>query len=188
MKDELINWIFEQHESTNHMYSGYLPYKFHLNMVDTQLDKYLYLVPTTNLFKDMPNKNFHFILKYAGLGHDLIEDTRVSYNDVKKVLGFEVAEIIYALTNLRGRNRAERASDEYYKLITETPGATLIKLCDRISNVKYSMLTNSRMFDLYKNENENFIKKLNIVEGSYLYEACKTASDDLNKLFFQTTL
>ena len=32
-------------------------------------------------------------------GHDLIEDTRVSYNDVKGQLGEEAADIIYALTN-----------------------------------------------------------------------------------------
>jgi len=35
----------------------------------------------------------------ATWGHDLIEDTRVSYNDVKEHLGQEAADIVYAKEN-----------------------------------------------------------------------------------------
>ncbi len=182
MKDfyEKVSWIFEQHKNVNHFYDNNLPYEFHLKLVFNELENYLYLVKMND---SMSNEDLHFILGIAAYGHDLLEDTRLSYNDIKDFLGYEVAEIIYALTNLKGRTRKDRANDEYYKGIVETSGATLIKLCDRLANVKYSILTKSRMFDMYKKENDNFIEKLNIVEGSYLYEACDKAKRDLNFLF-----
>jgi (p)ppGpp synthase/HD superfamily hydrolase len=94
-------------------------------------------------------------------GHDLIEDARVSYNDCKKELGEFVANIIFAVTNEKGRDRSERANDKYYALIRETPGAIFVKLCDRIANIQYSKLTKSRMFDMYMKENLEFITKMN---------------------------
>jgi (p)ppGpp synthase/HD superfamily hydrolase len=100
----------------------------------------------------------------ATWGHDLIEDCRVSYNDVKNHLGQEAADIIYAVTNEKGKNRSERANDKYYEGIRNTPGAVFVKLCDRIANVQYSKMTKSRMFEMYKKENENFITKLGLYE------------------------
>jgi hypothetical protein len=96
----------------------------------------------------------------AAWGHDLIEDCRVSYNDVKEILGQEAADIVYAVTNEKGKNRKERANDKYYEGIRETKGAVFVKLCDRIANVQYSKMTGSRMFEMYRKENDNFIEKL----------------------------
>lgn len=42
----------------------------------------------------------------------------------------------------------------------DTPGAVFVKLCDRIANVQYSKMTKSRMFEMYKKENENFTSQL----------------------------
>ena len=33
-------------------------------------------------------------------------------------------------------------------------------MCDRIANVQYSKMTGSRMFEMYKKENDEFIVKL----------------------------
>jgi (p)ppGpp synthase/HD superfamily hydrolase len=96
----------------------------------------------------------------ATWGHDLIEDCRVSYNDVKNHLGQEAADIVYAVTNEKGKNRSERANDKYYEGIRNTPGAVFVKLCDRIANVQYSKMTKSRMFEMYRKENDNFMTKL----------------------------
>jgi (p)ppGpp synthase/HD superfamily hydrolase len=96
----------------------------------------------------------------AAWGHDLIEDCRVSYNDVKHVLGQEAADIVYAVTNEKGKNRNERANEKYYEGIRNTPGAVFVKLCDRIANVQYSKMTGSRMFEMYRKENDNFVVKL----------------------------
>lgn len=143
---EKINWIIEQHRKTNHFYDTYLPYEFHLRMVVQVCKDFSHLYP--NNWSD---------LELACWGHDLIEDTRTSYNDCKKVLGEWVADVIYAVSNEKGRNRQERANREYYLGIRNTEGATFVKLCDRIANIQYSKLTKSRMFEMYRKENENFI-------------------------------
>ncbi len=96
--------------------------------------------------------------------HDVIEDCRLTYNDVKAEMGMEVSEIAYALTNEKGRNRRERANDKYYEEIRSTPLAAFVKLCDRIANVRYSSQTRSRMINAYMKENENFCSKVHIGE------------------------
>ena len=96
----------------------------------------------------------------ATWGHDLIEDTRVSYNDVMNHLGQEAADIVYAVTNEKGKNRKERGGVKYYEGIRQTPGAVFVKLCDRIANVQYSKMTGSRMFEMYRKENDEFVTRL----------------------------
>jgi len=149
--DEAVNWCILQHTKTNHMYDEYLPYEFHLRMVNN----------VANKFKDLIEDHY---LQQASLlaswGHDLIEDTRVSYNDIKIVMGEKAADIVYAVTNEKGKNRKERANEKYYMGIRETPGAVFVKLCDRIANVQYSKMTGSRMFQMYGKENPNFIDSL----------------------------
>jgi (p)ppGpp synthase/HD superfamily hydrolase len=167
-----IDWIIEQHTSTNHMYDTYLPYEFHLRVVANVADKFMELmVPKLLLHPGNPEV---VKLRYAAFGHDLIEDTRVTYNDVKEKMGEEVADIIYTLTNEKGKNRKERANEKYYEGIRNTPGAVFIKLCDRIANVQYSKMTGSRMFEMYKKENIDFMVSLgrqvgNVYEDMYQY-------------------
>lgn len=144
---EKVEWCFEHHRKTNHFYDQYLPYEFHLRMV-------------MQVAADYNNIHYGDDFIVACAGHDLIEDARVSYNDCKNVLGAYVADIIYAVTNEKGKNRSERANDNYYKGIVSTPGAVFVKLCDRIANVQYSKLTKSKMFDCYSKENKHFISKM----------------------------
>lgn len=157
-KDEKIKWIIDQHVKTNHWYDEYLPYEFHLRMVAQVAKDFIHLIPNSNDGEDSIQDS----IILAAYGHDLIEDTRVSYNDVKEVLGFETAEIVYAVSNEKGKNRKERANDNYYKGIVNTRGAIFVKLCDRIANVQYSKMTKSRMFEMYKKENPEFTKALGL--------------------------
>ncbi len=100
----------------------------------------------------------HKTIESACWGHDLIEDTRTSYNDVKQMLGEEAADIIFAVTNETGKNRKERANAKYYDKIRTTKGAIFVKICDRIANVQYAKMTKSKMFDMYKKENPDFMQ------------------------------
>jgi hypothetical protein len=84
-------------------------------------------------------------------------------------LGQEAADIIYAVSNEKGKNRKERANDKYYEGIRNTPGAVFVKLCDRIANVQYSKMTGSRMFEMYKKENTEFIKELGLIGDGVEY-------------------
>jgi (p)ppGpp synthase/HD superfamily hydrolase len=98
--------------------------------------------------------------------HDTIEDCRVTYNDVKAEFGEEVAEIVYSLTNEKGRTRKDRANFIYYKGICETPFAAFVKICDRIANIKHSRDNESSMLYKYKGEHAGFRAALN-TSGTY---------------------
>lgn len=165
---ELENWCVEQHKNTNHFYDTYLPYLFHLQMVVQVFEDFKHLLPKdliTTEEEEYPN-SWVFVditkhtIRMSCWAHDTIEDTRTSYNDVKSRLGVYVADIVYAVSNEKGKTRKERANDKYYEGIRNTKGAVFVKLCDRIANVQYSKMTKSSMFAKYKEENPNFISKL----------------------------
>ena len=157
------------HEEANHKYDG-RPYSVHLQMVyDTAL-KFIHLIP--EIWRDD-------VLSACWV-HDTIEDTRQTYNDVKTNTNERNAELAYAITNEKGKNRTERANDKYYDGIKQTPFATFIKLCDRIANYEYSINQKSRMAELYRKEMDDFINKLYDVKYKemfdYLKELCTTKS------------
>lgn len=142
-------YAIEKHRDTNHGYDQY-PYEFHLQMVVNAAEKFIHLIP------EEAQQNV-----LAGCWvHDVIEDARETYNDVKKALNEDIAELAYALTNNKGKTRSERAGERYYNGIRNTPYATFIKLCDRIANVTHSKNTRSRMLSVYRKENPKFIEKL----------------------------
>ena len=149
MNPKIMAFAIQAHASVNQEYDG-KPYSVHLIMVYHQAMKFIDHIPQ-RLRDDVLN---------AVWLHDTIEDCRLTYNDIVKISNVEVAELVYALSNEKGRNRKERANGKYYKGIRETEFATFIKLCDRLANVTYSRETNSRMFEVYKNENQDFLKHL----------------------------
>ena len=95
--------------------------------------------------------------------HDILEDTELSYNDVKKAFGEEVAEIVYAVTDELGRNRKERKAKTYPK-IRGNWKATVVKICDRVANMEQSKSYNPRLLKLYQDEHEDFCSNLMSVE------------------------
>jgi (p)ppGpp synthase/HD superfamily hydrolase len=137
------------HREAKQMY-GDKPYEFHLFMVVDFANRFLHLIPET--------ERAHVI---AGCWvHDVIEDCTQSYNDVKKATNQTVAELAFALTNEKGRNRKERANDRYYTGIRETPHAAFIKACDRLANISHSKSGSHRMFGVYREEHPHFRSKL----------------------------
>lgn len=99
----------------------------------------------------------------AGWTHDTIEDTGISYNDLKTTVGYETAEIVYAVTNELGRNRKERNLKTYPK-IRGNFLATALKLADRIANVEYGM-ANGGKNDMYAKEYPDFRQALYVKLG-----------------------
>lgn len=142
-----------KHRETNHLYDG-KPYILHLTEVFHNAQ--MFYMPIYKLH----DANLIEVLQSAAYCHDVIEDCRETYNDVAKNTNEQVADIVYALTNEKGRNRDERANDKYYHGIKNTPHATYIKLCDRLANVSYSKRMGSSMFDKYRKEHKNFKSKL----------------------------
>lgn len=161
-------WCIEQHRKTNHYYDDYLPYEFHLRMVNEVYETYKHLLDDEfNYYGEdklwgprVERVTLRQACGDAVWGHDLYEDCRLSYNNIKAELGQEAADIIFAVSNEKGKTRQEKANDKYYEGIVATPGAVFVKLCDRIANVQYSKLTKSRMFETYQKENQHFVNKL----------------------------
>lgn len=174
-------WAMERHSNTNHYYDTDLPYAHHLRMVVAEVVNFKDIIPLIDfsLQSKLPCTREEILIN-AAWGHDLIEDTRVSYNEVAVKAGYNVANIIYALTNEKGKSRSERANDKYYKGIRETVGASFIKMCDRIANVKHGVMTGSRMVVMYRKENEKFIDSI----YSPHLEPMKLCLDGLFKLTF----
>lgn len=147
-------FAIKAHDDTNHRYDNdKFPYSVHLAHVVDVGYRFAHKVGL--------NDDEVAITIAACWCHDTIEDARISYNDLKKVLGTSVAEIVRAVTNYgRGRNRAERMPSFVYEDIAKTPLATFVKLCDRIANIEYSFNTKSSMFSKYANEHAEFKEKL----------------------------
>lgn len=144
----------DAHSSVNQKYDGYLPYQFHLEMVARNVRRYY-------------KKDDIHIIESAAWLHDVLEDTHLSYNDLYKSFSglsgddsMQVCEIVFAVTNNKGRNRAERANDAYYEGIRNTYGAVFVKLCDRLANVEYGVMTDSSMLKMHKKEWSHFYKSL----------------------------
>jgi hypothetical protein len=159
----------ELHQSVNQTYGPDLPYGFHLDMVADSVREFGHLVCAC--------ENDLFPMFFEAYYHDAIEDARQTYNDImhraRMVMTEEQAlmatEIVYALTNEKGRDRAERANEKYYKGIRQTPYAPFLKLCDRMANVSFSCSPMSgrsdsdhdRMKKVYKSEMGHFLQAIN---------------------------
>ncbi len=91
--------------------------------------------------------------------HDTMEDTGLSYNDISKAFGDEVAEIVYCVTDELGRNRKERKAKTYPK-IQGNWKATVVKVCDRIANMMQSKSYNEVLYKMYLKENDDFISNI----------------------------
>ncbi len=153
------------HDSVNQHYDKTHPYGFHLDMVADSVFKYGYLVCQSPA-DVLP-------VFFAAFYHDSIEDARLTYNDVTKAarlfMGDEqayiAAEMVYALTNEKGRTRAERANERYYQGIRETPYAPFLKLADRLANITYSCThgnqSNKHMRQIYRDELPHFLEAIN---------------------------
>ena len=167
---------FQIHDDVNQKYDHVLPYGFHLVLVASFVSRYGYLVAESEA--DI------MVLYGRAYLHDTIEDARMTYNDIvkfiddfrvgslvlpeeiKRKLEEQVPEIVYALTNEKGRNRKERANETYYKGIRDTRFASFIKMCDRLANIQYTMMFvfANRMLEVYRREYPEFIRSIS--EGS----------------------
>lgn len=147
--DKAKAYAIKCHADTNHLYDD-KPYSYHLEMV----------FQVAREFQDLLPPHVKYDVLAACWVHDCIEDCRQNYNDVRDATNQRVADIAYALTNEKGRSRKERASGLYYCGIRETEFATFVKLCDRIANIRHSIRTGSRMFQVYQQEHAGFCAAL----------------------------
>ncbi len=152
------------HDNVNQHYDSTHPYGYHLDMVADAVMHYcasICAVPADII-----------PLIFGAYFHDSIEDARLTYNNVVSeaerfmdhAQAIAAAEIVYALTNEKGRTRAQRADDRYYAGIRATPYAPSVKLADRYANLSYSLRsdseTNRHMSRTYLDEMPHFLHSI----------------------------
>lgn len=140
------DYAIRRHREVNHHYNALYPYAFHLQMTVEIANKFIHLIPE----EDRPD-----VIGGCWV-HDIIEDARETYNNVKQVTNETIAEYAYALCNEKGKTRKERANEKYYQGIIRYKHALFIKLCDRIANVTFSLNERSSMINMYKKEYDDF--------------------------------
>lgn len=165
---EIQEMAHQIHAGVNQHYGKNLPYSVHIDRVAEIAGEYLWQIC------DTPEDVLPII--FAAYFHDTIEDARLTYNNVMDIAGsfmstsqaFMASEIVYALTNEKGRTRADRANDKYYEGIRTTPYAPLCKVADRLANISFSAgnsaAADKRMLAIYATENLHFIAA---VSGSF---------------------
>lgn len=90
-------------------------------------------------------------MEKACYGHDLVEDTEVSVNDIIQRTNERVGRIIFNVSNERGFDRKERNFKTYPKIWGDDL-SIFVKLCDRIANTRNSKKDSPRLFKMYKSE------------------------------------
>ena len=184
--DEIRQAAHALHASVNQTYDGDKPYGFHLDMVASTVYEYGYLV--------CDDENDLLPLLFGAYFHDSIEDARLTYNNVTQYAlrwmneqqALTAAEIVYALTNDKGRTRAERAGERYYQGIRETPYAPFVKLADRRANITYSCKgkdeVNAHMKEVYKKELPHFLDAIDAHSSDIRFSLPEVIIDEIRKM------
>jgi (p)ppGpp synthase/HD superfamily hydrolase len=141
--------MLAEHHHRNQMY-GIFPYMKHVHDV---IDAFTEAYDLSDFDSNFEENEYE--LKIACALHDCIEDGHLSYNDIKKEFGKNVAEIVYAVTDELGRNRKER-KQKTYKKIKDNVYARVVKLCDRLANIESSAYHRPDKLKMYKKEMLDF--------------------------------
>ena len=133
------------HDCENHKY-GMFDYSTHLVEVLSKVYEYGHDI--------CENEKDIIILAISACFHDILEDTRTTYNDLKNILISElllvrtvdeISDIVYAVTTPLGKTIEERYCPAYYEKIT-----------DRLSNMKMGAICDLSKLRMYVKEMDKF--------------------------------
>ena len=151
-----------------------MPYSTHLGFVEAQGMKFIHLIREGHVISE-GNANsipimYKNIVRHALIAHDCIEDARMTYNDLVSSVNTEefgnypaavmVADIVYCVTDEKGKARSDRKNAKYYIELMENELALFVKLSDLAAKTLFSKLSGSYMYDKYKKEWPSFKSRL----------------------------
>jgi (p)ppGpp synthase/HD superfamily hydrolase len=87
----------------------------------------------------------------AAYCHDLIEDAKLSYNNILDASNKDVADIVLAVTDVNEANRLLRHLNTMGKTVKDYR-AIILKLCDIYANASYSKANGGSMYAKYIEE------------------------------------
>lgn len=113
----------------------------------------------TEEFGDCFSSCEKIVVACGGLMHDVVEDSDYTFGDLNREFGFQVAKVVYAVTNENGMTP--------YHRIKKSKKATAVKLADRIDNLRH-------IFP-YSNKTKRFANKYYKAHQRFHYELCETS-------------
>lgn len=129
------------HNDANCKYNGG-SYMFHV-------DKVVYAVETyQDIFIYATDKSITIAAAY---GHDLVEDAKQTFNDMKGVIGVEAAKVVLRVTDVPAENRLMKHLLTMGKTV-EDHRAIILKMCDIWANATYSKTSGGTMYIKYVDE------------------------------------
>lgn len=134
---------------------GKFPYTHHLFGTWDVLEKFGFSEDVLDPVKRKRNQR----LILAAMLHDTLEDTDLTYDELRDEFGSKVADLVFAVTNEPGANRKERFLKTYPK-IRANPDAVVLKLADRIANVIHALQSNPEILEMYRKEWFTFEQEL----------------------------
>ncbi len=134
---EALTFATHHHGDQKH---GARPYKYHL------IEVLSVLIEFGVMDED---------LLIAALLHDLVEDTKVTLIDLDAKFGTDVSDIVWRVTGV-GKNREARNEVAYAK-IKRSEKALILKLADRIANVRAG---GPAYVGMYRKEHPRFCEAL----------------------------
>lgn len=120
---------------------GHRPYHYHLFQV----------------YRLTVEFGFPELVRGAAWLHDVLEDTAVTYDYLKRAIGSKShADLVWAVTNDPDPELGYK--ERTYAKIKDRPWATQLKLCDRIANVEASLeFANTHMLEKYRKDHSVFV-------------------------------
>ncbi len=146
-------FAIEHHGDQKYGKQDELPYSFHLNQVAEVVKEFGNRYTTTDQQQS---------LIAAAWLHDVIEDTPITFEDVFQEFGRYIARVVFAVTNEEGKNRRERHAKTHPKLRAAGRDAMIVKLSDRIANIRHSVKHNHGILGMYKKEYAHFRQYLKV--------------------------
>ena len=134
----------EKHQGQTH---GTRPFMMHLTEVVNTLHEFGHLDDD---------------LTAAAWLHDVVEDTDVTIEEIYQEFGDRIGDLVDALTDGPGKTRIEKKQKPYTTIPT-VQGSVIVKLADRIANVRHTILegpTAIRYKETYQREHKGFIAAL----------------------------
>lgn len=117
-------------------------YYIHINLVGDVLKKYKHVFKSTD---DL------YITSCAVPTHDLIEEAKQSFNNIKDVCGKDVAKITLLVTDVPAENRLMKHLLTMGKTVGDHR-AIILKMCDIYANASFSKKCGSSMYSKYVRE------------------------------------